>query len=122
MSRRAQIVVLAVLGVLVAVGIALAAGKLVRQPIGIASEPVTAGRRLAPAPATSARPPKRAAHGARPRARPPARRRGTGTATTPATAAPAPPAATPSATTPTPAQGGSGADGDDGGERGSGDD
>ncbi len=53
MTRRLGVVGLAVLGVVLAAGIALAAAHLVRQPIGLASEPVSAGRRLAPEPRSS---------------------------------------------------------------------
>lgn len=53
MTRRLVVVGLAVLGIVLAAGIALAAAHLVRQPIGLASEPVSAGRRLAPEPPSS---------------------------------------------------------------------
>lgn len=52
-TRRLVVVGLAVLGIVLAAGIALAAAHLVRQPIGLASEPVSAGRRLAPEPPSS---------------------------------------------------------------------
>lgn len=51
---------LALLGVVLAAGIALAASRLASQPIGLSSEPVSAGSDLAPAePARSTRPAKR---------------------------------------------------------------
>jgi hypothetical protein len=50
---------LAVLGVVLAAAIALAASRLVSQPIGLSSEPVTAGSDLAPAPAPASAPAKR---------------------------------------------------------------
>ncbi len=56
--RTVLVVVLAVLGIAVAAAITWGTSQLVRQRIGLASEPLTAGRRLLP-PAAS--PPARAA-------------------------------------------------------------
>jgi len=49
MSTTMRWVGLALLGVLIAVGVAVAASGLVSQQIGLASEPITAGDALAPA-------------------------------------------------------------------------
>jgi hypothetical protein len=49
---------LALLGVVLAAGIALAASRLASQPIGLAGEPVSAGSELAPASAPAATPAK----------------------------------------------------------------
>jgi hypothetical protein len=52
LSRRGRIAVLvalALLGLVVAAGVSLAASRLSSQHIGLSSEPLTAGERLAPA-------------------------------------------------------------------------
>ncbi len=48
MSTTMRWVALALLGVLIAVGVSIAASGLVSQQIGLASEPITAGDALAP--------------------------------------------------------------------------
>ena len=47
-GRIATLVALALLGLVVAAGVSLAASRLSSQHIGLSSEPLTAGQRLAP--------------------------------------------------------------------------
>lgn len=49
-SRRAVIAALAALGIVLTVAITFGTSQLVRQRIGLASEPLSAGQRLLPAP------------------------------------------------------------------------
>lgn len=51
--RPVGVVVFAVIGLLLAAGVTYAASTLVSQPIGLTSEPVTAGDALAPTSATT---------------------------------------------------------------------
>ena len=120
--RTLLVVVLAVLGIAVAAAITWGTSQLVRQRIGLASEPLTAGRRLLP-PVASA-----PTHVTLPSAQPksPTRTPTTGTQSPrPTTATPsppvvslAPPSTTPLSTTPTeaplePVVRGSGSEGGD---------
>jgi hypothetical protein len=103
-GRTAGWALLALVGIAVAVALSVAAGSLSTQPIGLSSEPLRAGDRLAPAERTVVQP------AAKPkRKRKPARSRSGSTATTTAPApAPVPtqttvtPVPAPTAVTPTP--------------------
>jgi len=64
-------ILLAVLGLVVAAGVTAAAGRLSTQHVGLSSEPLSAGERLAPAAGGSHSVPKK-------KARPPAPRLGEG--------------------------------------------
>src|SRR3954471_15039772 len=78
--RLAVRIGLAVLGVVLAAGIAVAASRLASQPIGLSSKPVSAGSDLAPAPAPASAPAKRSRDRTRTT---PTRTRTTATTTTP---------------------------------------
>lgn len=83
-SRRAFVILVAVLGIVLAVAVTWATSQIVSQRIGLSSEPVTAGLRLLPAPRRQA--------GAT-----------TTTRTAPPPRAPATPAPAPGTTAPVPA-------------------
>jgi hypothetical protein len=89
-------IALALIGLVLAAGVSIAASKLTRQHIGIASEPLSAGRELAPATTTT------------PAQRPAARHRHhhrkhhTSTTTTPPPVNPTPTPVTPPPVTPAP--------------------
>lgn len=82
---------LALLGILIAAGVAFAASRLASQQIGLASEPISAGDALAPRAKATGRP----GHG-----RPGKRPRHSAPATTPSVTTP--PATTPAPPHPTP--------------------
>ena len=68
-KRTALWILLALLGLVVAAGVTAAASRLSTQHVGLSSEPLSAGERLAPAASGSPAVPKK-------KARPPARARG----------------------------------------------
>jgi len=120
-ARRIALVVLfAVLGIAVAAAITWGTSQLVRQRIGLASEPLTAGQRLLPSSLTRA---------PRPRVTTPGAKTTTVTTTVPVAPPPAPTiATTPTIATPTtstgvpvesapPSPGGSGSDSTDSAKR-----
>ncbi len=92
----ALVLTAAVAGIAIAAAITWGTSQLVRQRIGLTSEPLTAGRRLLPAPAPRAAAPARTGRSAGPSAGP----------ATPAS--PAPPASETSAGAPPRASGGEG--------------
>src|SRR5271167_1881834 len=93
--RTMSVVVLAVLGIAVAAAITWGTSQLVRQHIGLTSEPLTAGRRLLPPVASSP------AHVAHPSARP-APERNRAKAQVPSSPPPTPATLSPPATSPAP--------------------
>jgi hypothetical protein len=110
---------MALLGIVVAAGISVAASRLSSQRIGLSSEPISAGRELAPPSAASSPAGHPGRHRQIGRGRGPGA--GPATATPPSTTAPSPPATTapaPAAPQPAPATG----NGDDSGESHSGGD
>jgi hypothetical protein len=104
--RTVLVLVLAVLGIAVAAAITWGTSQLVRQRIGLASEPLTAGRRLLPPVASSpahvapssARP---APTTSTPKTRTQSSPRTTTATPSPPVASPAPRSSTPPSTTPT---------------------
>jgi cytoskeletal protein RodZ len=84
--------VLAIVGLLIAVGVSFAASRLASPNIGLSSEPITAGLKLAPAKTTAARPAKTKPKPKRKRKRP---AKSAPTATTPQVVTPPAPAQAP---------------------------
>lgn len=84
---------LALAGLLIAVGVSYAASRLASPNVGLSSEPIGAGAKLAPAKTTADRPPKAKA---KPKSKRPKKKRPPATTTTPPVQPPPPTTSTPS--------------------------